>query len=234
MLHAGGLHIHQLVMPVDSIALPCLSVYTHTHKRRCCAVTAAGALCCPFEPQSCAAAAAGDTCSVCHAVTDPNCCVLLLVSVMLSDVPPPNTLTPPTHTQTQVLLSDRGWGTLLSLGASILYTSTFADWRPSWRQQQYKAPWWQAGLVTVVPTLVTRSISRLGIGWVFLLPVRLLATLLGYPGRLLLGLVRVPLAHGLGAVVVVAPSAAAAVWPGWALRAGASVVCRWVVGLWRR
>lgn len=125
-----------------------------------------------------------------------------------------------------MLLSDRGWGTLLSLGASILYSSTLPDWRPSWKQQQYKAPWWQAVLVPVFPTLVARSISRLGIGWIFLLPVRLVAGLLGYPGRLLLGLVRVPLAYGLGAVVVVAPSVAAAVWPGWALRAGASVVCR--------
>jgi hypothetical protein len=72
-----------------------------------------------------------------------------------------------------VLLSGRRWQTVLTLLGSFVYSTLVNDWRPSWKQ--HRAPWWQAVLVITVPTLIARSISRLGIGWLFSWPLVLVA-----------------------------------------------------------
>jgi hypothetical protein len=64
------------------------------------------------------------------------------------------------------------WKTLLTLVFSFLHNTIWLDWRPSWRE--FKAPWWQSVFVQTAGIMVARSISRMGISWLFLAPLQLL------------------------------------------------------------
>jgi hypothetical protein len=64
------------------------------------------------------------------------------------------------------------WRTLLTLLFSWLHTNTSADWRPSWRE--FGAPWWQSAFIQTAIIMVARSISRMGISWLFSAPMALL------------------------------------------------------------